>query len=144
MLKKNTYLRALGVLVVIGIPGSLLIGFLYNVLSPREWAIGMFAWVAGLLLWASALKGAENLTVPSIDEPTTAVSEEARNRILRRILKSKVWICVLVILLPIGIVNGIVHRAWLPTFSGTGISVLFIYVAMRDIKKRRKQLNLMR
>jgi hypothetical protein len=104
----------------------------------------MIAWVATLLLWTGARKWAMKKSIASSEEPGPAVDDDARDRILRDIRKRKVWIGVLMVLLPIGIANGVIHRAWLPTLAGVGISLLIVYVAIHEIKHQRKRLNLTR
>jgi hypothetical protein len=47
-----------------------------------------------------------------------------------------VWIGVLAVCLPIGIVNGVAHRAWLPTLIGVGMNLLLMYAAMLEIRRR--------
>ena len=128
--------------VIFGVPILLGLGAGYGVLSPREWAFGMIGWFATLLLLASARKRAAQKKPTSGVEQGSAVDDDARRRMLREIRERKIWIGVLVIVLPIGIVNGITHQAWLATLGGTGISLMFMYVAMREIRQRRKKLGL--
>ena len=45
----------------------------------------------------------------------------------------KLWIGILAILLPIGIVNGIVQRALLPTSVGVAINLSMMYLASKGI-----------
>lgn len=131
-------------LVAIGVPVLLVLGAVYSLLSPREWAFGMIAWVAMLLLLASARKRAAKKMLISGVEQNSVVDDDARKRTLRDIRKRKVWIGVLIVLLPIGIAEGMVHRAWLPTLAGVGISLTLMYVAIREIRQRRKSLDFTR
>lgn len=144
MLEKNIYLKTLAIVVIIGVPPLLFMGAIYGLLSAPEWAIGMIAWVATLLFWASARKRPIENNLTSIAEPSTAVDDDARNRIVHEIRKRKVWIGVLVAVLPIGIANGVAHRAWLPTSAGVAMSLSIVYVAIREIKHQRKRLSLIR
>lgn len=48
MLKKNLSLKTLAFVVIIGIPTLFFLGAIYDLLSAREWAIGMIAWAAVL------------------------------------------------------------------------------------------------
>ena len=140
MADKKLYLKTLAIVVVVGAPLLLLLGFISDLLSPREWAIGMCAWGVTLLLWASARKRAERDIEPRYELPTV-IDDQSRKRILRDILKRKIWIAVLIVLIPVGIVNGITHRALLPTLAGVGISLLLVYVAGREITQRRRRLR---
>jgi hypothetical protein len=127
--------------VIFGVPILLGLGAGYGVLSPREWAFGMIAWVAMLLLLASARKRAAKKKPTAGVEQGSAIDDAGRKRMLRDIRKRKVWIAVLIVLLPIGIANGVAHRAWLPTLTGVGISLTLMYVAIREIRQRRKRLG---
>jgi hypothetical protein len=142
--KKNLSLMTLASLVIVGIPTLLFLGAVYGFLSAREWAIGMIAWVATLLFWAGARKRTAKNHLASCAEPGPVVDDDSRDRILRDIRKRKVWIRVLVVLLPVGIAIGAAHRAWLPTLAGVGISLSIVYVALREIEHLREQLNLIR
>jgi hypothetical protein len=131
-------------LVVIGVPVLLCLGLAYGTLSPREWAVGLLGWFAALLLWLTVVKLTAKKALASNSGPATALDERTRKRILRRIWISKVWVGLLAVLLPIGIANGLAHRAWLPTIVGVGISLLWMYVEIQEIRRRRKQFNLSR
>lgn len=125
-----------------GVPILLVLGSVHGLLSPREWAFGMIAWVAMLLLLASAQKRAAAKKEPMLgEEQSSAVDDNARKRVLRDIRKWKLWIGILMVLLAIGIADGIAHRAWLPTLAGVAISLMLMYVAIRKITQRRKKLD---
>jgi cbb3-type cytochrome oxidase subunit 3 len=122
------------------VPALLTLGPSYDILSGREWAIGLIAcFIVLILLTAIMQKRAAKKKVAS--ESEIPINDATRKRILRRIWISKVWIGLLVVSLPFGIVNGVAHRAWLPTLVGVGISLLLMYIAMQEIRHRRKRLN---
>ena len=134
----------LTLVVIFGVPILLGLGAGYGVLSPREWAFGMIGWVAMLLLMASGRKRAAKKDLVSGAEQRPAVDDAGRKRLLREIRKWKVWIAVLIVLLPIGVADGIAHRAWLPTLTGAGISLALIYLAIRKIGQQRERLGFTR
>lgn len=144
MITKNIFLKIVALLVILGVPALLFLALVHNALSPREWSIGLLAWLATITLWATLKKRAEKKALVSSAEPAVALDDDTRRRILRRIWMSKVWIGVLALLLPVGIANGVAHRAWLPVFVGVGMNLLLMYAAAQEIKRRRKRLNLTR
>jgi hypothetical protein len=101
----------------------------------------MIAWVTMLLLLAGVQKRAAAKKGPTLGEERSPVNDNARKRMLRDVRKWKLWVGILTVLLAIGIADGIAHRAWLPTLAGVGISLMLIYVAMRKISERRKELD---
>jgi hypothetical protein len=103
----------------------------------------MFAWFAAVMVWTFMRKRATK-KLEWIAEPQIAVDDETRKRLLSNIRWWKVWIALLVVLLPVGIAKGMAHRAWLPTLAGTAISLLLIYAAIIDIKRKQERLNLTR
>jgi hypothetical protein len=139
--KKNTFSKSVALIVIFGPWALLFLGFVYGILSPREWAFGMIVWFAALLLLAIVRKRTTRETLSSSAEPAIVLDDRARRRILQRIWMNKVWIGVLALCLPIGIVNGVTHRAWLPTLAGVGINLLLMYVAVREIRRRQALLD---
>ena len=127
--------------VILGVPVLLCLGLAYDFLSPREWAIGLLAWFAILLLWTIVRKVAPNKTLGSNAEAAMALDDDSRRRILREIWVRKAWIVILAILLPVGIANGVAHRAWIPTISGVAIASLWIYVSAQQIRQRRERIS---
>jgi hypothetical protein len=75
-------------------------------------------------------------------EPAIALDDHTRRRILREIWMLKVWIGVLALLLPLGIANGVAHRAWSPTLVGVGVNLLWMYGSALAIRRLRERLNL--
>ena len=144
MIRKNIFLEMVALLVILGVPALLFLALVYNALSPRGWSIGLLAWFATIALWATLKKRAEKKAFRPSADPPIALDDDTRRRISRRIWMSKVWIGVLVLLLPVGIANGVAHRAWLATFVGVGMNLLLMYVAAQEIKRRQKRLNLTR
>ncbi|MGD0403952.1 MAG: hypothetical protein ABSB66_12245 [Candidatus Acidiferrales bacterium] len=138
---KNTFSKSVAVIAIFGPWALLFLGFVYGVLSPREWAFGMLIWFAALLLLAIVRKRTTRKTLSSSAEPAVILDDRARRRILRMIWMNKVWIGVLAVCLPIGIVNGVAHRAWLPTLAGVGMNLLLIYIAISEIRRRRTFLD---
>jgi len=141
---KERFLLVIAASVILGVQAFLLLGFVYGFLSPREWAIGLFAWFAVVLLWALFRKMTLKKSLASKEEPRPALDERSRKRILRGIWFRKAWIGVLAILLPLGVANGVAQRAWLPTSVGAGINLLWMYVTVEDIKRRRQRISLSR
>ena len=141
MVKKDIFSKAVALTVIFGPMVLLFLGSVYQVLSPREWAIGMLVWFVAILLFAIARKLTARRTLASTAVPTIAIDDNTRKRVLRGIWIKKIWIGVLVVSLPIGIVNGVVHRAWLPTLTGVGINLLLMYVSAQEIRRRRMLLD---
>jgi hypothetical protein len=141
MPRNSALLKTLAVVAILGVPTLLLLGFSYNILSNREWAIALLAWAAMLLVLTVVRKRATNENPSPGGASGTAIDDRTRKRISREIWIRKMWIGVLAVLLPVGAVNGIAHRAWLPTLCGVGISLLIMYFAIREIGRRRKQLH---
>ena len=141
MANKNRLSKTVALAVIIGAPLLLCLGLGYDILSPRGWAIGILAWFAALLSWTIVGKLAGKGTVASTGVPGTEFNDDDRRRISRGIWVRKIWICILAMALPIGIANGIAHRAWLPTLSGVGINLILIYAAIQDIGRRRRRLD---
>jgi uncharacterized membrane protein YfcA len=138
---KTTLSKSVALIAIFGTMAMLFLGFLYGILSPREWAFGMLACFAGLLLLAIVRKQMTRNNLLSNAEPAIALDDRARRRIHRRIWMNKVWIGVLAVCLPVGIGNGISHRAWVPTLVGVGMNLLLMYVAIWEIRRRRTLLN---
>ena len=142
--RKNVYSIVVALVVILGFQALLYLGLAYNILSFREWGIGLLAWFAIPLLWTVVRKLAPKNDLASSGEPAIALNERARKRTLQGIWITKVWICLLAVALPFGIANGVAHRAWLPTVIGLGMNLLLMHVAIQRIKWRRERLNLTR
>jgi membrane associated rhomboid family serine protease len=142
--RKNIFLKTVALVVILGVPALICLGLAYDTLSPREWAVGILAWVAALLLWTIVRKLAAKKTLASSAELAIALDDDTRRRILREIWLRKAWIGILAALLPFGIANGVGHRAWLPTLAGVGVSLLWVYVTAQEIRRRRERINLTR
>ena len=141
-MRRSSLSIIVAIAVLIGFPVGLFVAAAHQAISPRELGIGMVSWFAALLVFAAFRKRAadKGTVVPRPDTPTL-LDRDARRRVQRQILVRKIWIGVLVVLLPIGIANGIAHRAWLPMLGGVGISLLWIYVTIGEIRRRRKRLG---
>jgi membrane protease YdiL (CAAX protease family) len=138
---KNKYLKTVAILVVLGVPALLFLGFFSDTLSPRKWAIGLLAWYFTLIIWAIVRKLTARKTLESSAEPPIVLDEKTRKRNLRAIWMMKAWIGILAVSLLFGIANGVANRAWLATSVGVVMNLLLTYVALREIKRRRKRLN---
>lgn len=142
MAKKYMFPKTAALTVIIFGPVLLLfLGAVYNILSSREWAIGMLVWFAAILLFAIVRKLTARKTLASTVVPTIVIDDGARRRILRRIWLNKISIGILVVVLPFGIANGVAHRAWLPTLVGVGMNLLLMYVLAQEIRRRRMLLD---
>jgi hypothetical protein len=139
---RDTSLKMVALMVIIGVPTLLCVGLAYDTLTPREWAIGFLVWFATLLLWAALGKLVAKKTLASRAEPLVALDDATRRRILRKIWVRKAWIVILAVLLPIGTANGILNHAWLPTLAGIGMNLLWMYVARENIRRLQKSLNM--
>lgn len=144
MKKKNVLLKTVVLVAIFGPVTLLWLGAIYAALPPRDVAIGMLVWLAMLLLFAEYRKHASKKNLTSGSEPIIALDDRAHKSISREIWTSKIWIGVLVAALLIGVVNGVSDRAWVPTLGGIAIGVLLIYGAIREIRQRRKRINLTR
>ena len=137
MATKNTFWKAVTLVVILGPIALTFLGFVSGLLSPREWAIGIVFSFAAMLLLAVVrqrmARRAHLLGAP----PGAALDVGARRRILRRIRMNKAWIGVLAVCLPVGIVDGVEHRAWFPTAAGVGVNLLLMYVAIEKIRRLR-------
>jgi|SRR5271170_7762754 len=142
MEKKNIFSKAVALTVICGPLVLLFLGAVYNILSPREFGIGLLAFLVGfpVLMWYLAKRRAKKYRLSYADSPP-AIDDKARRRITRRILRNKIWIGVLAVCLPVGVAKGITERAWLPTVVGVAINQLWIYVSILEIKRLRRVLN---
>ncbi len=124
------------------VPALLTLGLGYDILSGREWAIGLAAcFITLMLLVAIMQKRTAKRIVSSIAKSENPIDDHTRKRIVRGIWISKVWIGLLVVALPFGIANGVANRAWLPTLVGVGMNLLLLYIALQKVNQRRKLLN---
>jgi hypothetical protein len=139
---KERFLIVVALGVILGVPTLLFLGAVYNVVSPREWGIGLLAWFAILPLGAFVRKMTQKKNLASGGQLPPALDARARKRILRGIWFKKVWIVLLAVSLPIGVANGIAQRAWLPTFIGGGINLFLMYAAIDGIRRRRERIGL--
>jgi hypothetical protein len=114
------------------------VALIRGLLSPREFGIiGIVTFIAFFVSFGLI----RNKLAKQITEPPIALDDDTRKRILRGIWMMKAWIGILVLSLPIGVANGVANRAWLPTSVGVAMNLLLTYVALQEIKRRRKRLN---
>ncbi len=132
----------IGLILSLGILGLLNLGLRRGVLSSREVAVGMVLWTIGICAIEVFLgrRLAENYRI-SQGKLEATLYDVTQKPQLRRIRIRKVWIGILAALLPIGIANGILYRAWLPTLVGAVMNLLMIYVAREDIRRLQKSLH---
>ena len=126
----------------VGLLGLLTFGMTRGFLSPRGQAIGMllsFVGLSSLMVFLGKRAAKTHKAELAHAAPGTDTGEHHRR--LRSIQIRKVWIAILVALLPIGIANGIVNHAWLPTLVGVGANLSMIYVARESIRRLRKSLD---
>ena len=129
--------------LMFGLPALLFAAELYDVLSPREWAFGMLAWFAILLLWWGVRKHAtKNQAGKDQDiDKRVPLNDKARKRTLHRLWIKKVCTSLLVASLLIGIPIGVANRAWLPMLAGAAMSLSIIYFSMKDIRRRQRLID---
>lgn len=138
-MKRKNLLLASGFLFAL-VTGMVLLGLgaYRDLISPREWGFGLLAWPV-VVVTSTVLLRRRVLQQSGGDSPAVQTIESVRRHQSRRIRKWKVWIITLVVLFPIGILNGMAHHAWLPTFGGAIVSLAIIYVGIREIRRLRKQ-----
>jgi hypothetical protein len=139
-MKKSLLRMTAAIALIIGVPLGLFSAGAYGIISPRELGIGMVAWFATLFLWAAVVKLMAKNSASTVTSESP-VDDGGRRRINREIWVRKIWIGVLVVLFPVGIVSGATHHAWLPMLTGALISSLWIYVTARQIGQRRRRLG---
>ena len=84
--RKEKLLVAAAVVAIVVIQLLLLLGFVYGILSPRQWAVGLLIWFAVLLLWVLLSEDdTKERASCRVESPIPALDERARKRILRMI-----------------------------------------------------------
>ena len=141
MEEKKLFSKVIAMVAICGALALLFVGAVYEILTPREWAVGMSIWFAAILLFAATRRRPATRTASSNTGAAAILDDRTRRRTLRRIWINKVWVGVLALCLPIGIADGAVHHAWLPTITGVTMNVLLMYVAIRDLRQRRARLD---
>jgi len=142
-IRRNGALNTLALLAFcFGALSLLLFGATRGILSPREFGIGLLAFLVGfpVLVWYLAKRRTKKYRLSCTDSPP-AIDDKARRRITSRILRNKIWIGVLAVCLPVGVAMGITERAWLPTVAGVAINQFLIYASILEIKRLRRVLN---
>lgn len=141
MASKNKAAKVAVLALIVSIPVLLGIGASYDKLSPREWAIGMVAWFAMLVLLQVIARTSKRGLLSA--EPTIPVDDaDTRRRISRGIWYWKAWIAAPAVALPIGIAKCVADRAWLPMLCGVGINLFAMYVAIGEIQRRKRPARL--
>jgi hypothetical protein len=115
-----------------------IMAFSRGLFSPRELGIAM---VILFIAYFISLGLISKKIAKQSAESAIALDDDTRRRILREIWMMKAWIGLLAVSLPIGIVNGVANRAWLPTSVGVAMNVLLTYALLQAIKRWRKRLN---
>lgn len=142
MANKNILLKTVIIVAVFGLFWLPVLGAVYSILSPREVAIGWFAWFAALLLVAIVRKLTAKKNPTSNAAPEIVIDDRTRTRLLRGIRMNKIWIGILAVCLPVGIGKGVKEGfSWLWILVAVGISPSLMYVEMREIRRKRKLLE---
>lgn len=141
MEEKKSFSKLIATIAILGPVALLFVGSVYDILTPREWAIGMLIWFGAILVFA-ATRGrlATRSALPNY-ESSVKLDDRARRRILRKIWVNKLWVGVLALCLPVGIADGVAHHAWLPTITGVTVNLLLMYVAISDVQQHRALLD---
>lgn len=141
---KTVVISAVVMLTVsLGALTFLALGAEHRILSPREVAAGLLMWMVGFIVWSSFVRRRVAREARSHHmEARSGADDISRRRRLRSIRFGKVWIGVLVVLLPIGIVIGVRQHEYLPMLSGGGMSLLTMYVIAKRIERLKRMLDL--
>jgi hypothetical protein len=78
--KKNAFLKTVALITILGVPTLLSFGLAYDVLSPREWAIGLVIWFAALLFWTAKRKLAAKKRLEPNTKPAMALNDDVHRR----------------------------------------------------------------
>jgi hypothetical protein len=124
---------------LLGALSLMVMALIRGLLSPREF--GIIGIVTLFIAFFVSFSLIRNKLAKQVTEPPIALDDDARKRILRGIWMRKVWICVLAVLLPFGIANGVADRAWLPTFVGVGMNLLLMYGSAQQIRRLRDMMH---
>ena len=131
-----------GFLVVVIVTILLGTAFVFQLIPRRMGAIGILSWFVVVIIYAAFVKSLEKKQPVSAAVARFSLDDKTQRGLELRIRIAKAWIGILLICLPLGIANGIVQRLLLPTFVGVGINFLMIYVAVHEIKRMRKLIDL--
>lgn len=139
--RRTALVRTLQGIVILGPFGLLVVAALHGVISERQLMAGVVAWWIALLIVAGVRKLHGKEESRSVVRARPPVDERGRRRILRSLWLTKLWVALLLAALPVAFVVGYRSHAWLPILVGVGMNLLFIYVALQEIKRRKRQLE---
>ena len=125
----------------VGMPSLLIVGAGYVHLSRGLVAI----WACACVVLLAVLLGlARSLQRNTEGTPKRAgrLDAGAHNRLIRLIRIRKLWMVVLIALLPIGIAYGLSQRAWAETVVGATLSITFAFLSYFEIKRMRRIVEL--
>jgi len=138
---KNIFLNTVIVAAVFGPVALLWLGFSYDILSRRALVVGTLVWLIAFLLLLIWRKLTAKKNLPSSAAPGAVIDGRTGRRILRGVWINKVWIGLLAVCLPIGIADGVVHHDWGPILVGIVVNLLFMRLALQQIRRQRKRLD---
>jgi len=108
--KKDIFWRTVAIVGIFGSFGLIVLGAVYGILSPREMAIGWFAWFATLIVVTIVRRLTAKKNPASGAAPEIVIDDRTRRRLLRGIRMNKIWIGILAVCLPLGVAKGITDR----------------------------------
>lgn len=138
---KNTYLKTVALVMIFGPVALLWLAVSYGLLSDREWAIGGLVWAALLPLVFVVLRRWLSSKIPASSTESVEADDRTPRPMLLGTWLIKGWFVLLAISLPFGIAIGAAHRAWQPTLFGALLNVFLMYLAMQEIKRRKRFRN---
>ena len=135
-------LQLIGLFVFLFGPALLLLANHNHFAPDRSFALGVLSYFGAVMLLTALVKLLERKRPPSDAERAISLDDKTRRWLELWIMLLKLWIGILAILLPIGIVNGIVQRALLPTSVGVAINLSMMYLASKGIRRTHKLIRL--
>ncbi|HTP44958.1 MAG TPA: hypothetical protein VMJ13_10345 [Candidatus Acidoferrum sp.] len=135
-------LQLIGLFVTLFGPVLLLLGSHNHIIPDRGFAIGLLSYFVAVILLVALVKLLERKQPTSDAQRAMSLDDKTRRWLERWILLLKVWIGILAVSLPLGIANGIVQHALLPTSVGVAINLLMMYLAAQGIKRTQKLIRM--
>jgi hypothetical protein len=135
-------LQLSGLFVFLFGPALLLLASHNRIVPDRRFAIGLLTYFGAVMLFAALVKLLERKRSPSDAEREVRPDHKTRRWLELWISVLKIWIGMLAISLPIGIANGVMQRALLPTSVGVAINLSMMYLAAKGIKRTQKLIRL--
>jgi hypothetical protein len=134
--------QLIGLFVFLFGPALLLLASHNHFAPDRSFALGVLSYFGAVMVLMALVKLLERKRSPSDAQRTVSFDDKTRQWLELWILLLKVWIGILAISLPIGITNGIMQRALLPTSAGVAINLSMMYLAAQGIKRTHKLIRL--